>query len=56
MKKTFVRTEGRTLCVDKGRYVAPRTEVGPLDSEVYLMAGSPGAPGDDDDYEDLGDI
>lgn len=37
-------------------YLAPEVEVSLLDSEACLMTASGGDPGDDVDYNDLGDI
>lgn len=37
-------------------YLAPEVEVSLLDSESCLMTASGGDPGDDVDYNDLGDI
>lgn len=37
-------------------YEAPEVEVSPLEAENSIMTSSPGIPGDDEDYNDLGDI
>ncbi len=55
MKKIFLEENGVKSAL-KAFYEAPQVEVSPLEAESSIMTASPGEPGEDEDYNDLGDI
>ena len=55
MKKILLEENGVKSAL-RAFYEAPQVEVSPLEAESSIMTASPGEPGEDEDYNDLGDI